>query len=87
MTNPQSLKDQLGKATENLEAVIAPYYTNLEPYQRGLILIALTAFLIFSIYYLTKSEPKLSSKKESQREKELEEKLMRQMAFFKKLKE
>ena len=79
MTN-QELKNKLGEYTEQLES-------KLEPYQRGLILIALTAFLIFAIYYLTKSEPKLNAKKESQREKEIEEKLMRQMAFFKRLKE
>ena len=83
MINPQELKDKLGQTTEKLESVITPLYTNLEPYQRGLILMALTAFLIFTIYQLTKSEPKLNAKKESQ----LEEKLMRQMAFFKRLKE
>ena len=68
---------------EKLEKNITPHYTNLEPYQRGLILIALVAFLIFAIYQLTKSEPNLSSKKEAQ----VEERLLRQMAFFKRLKE
>ena len=83
MTNPQDLKNKLGQTTEQLEAKITPYYTNLEPWQRGLILMALILFLIFSIYQLTKSDSKLSSKKEAQ----AEERLMRQMAFFKRLKE
>ncbi len=74
MTN--SLKDQLGKATEQFEQC-------LEPYQRGLILISLTVFLIFAIYQLTKSEPKMNAKKESQ----IEDKILRQMAFFKRLRE
>lgn len=78
-----NLKNKLGEATEQLEATIAPYYTNLEPWQRGLILITLIAFLIFAIYQLTKSEPKLSAKKESQ----IEDRILRQMAFFKRLKE
>ena len=83
MTNPQDLKNKLGQTTEQLEAVITPHYTNLEPYQRGLILMALILFLIFSIYQLTKSEKNLSAKRESQ----IEDKILRQMAFFKKLKE
>ena len=88
MTN--DLKNKLGETTEQLEQKVkefAPYYTNLEPWQRGLILIALVAFLIFSVYQLTKSDSRLSSKKESQKEKEAEERLLRQMAFFKRLKE
>jgi len=86
MTNPQGLKNKLGEVAEQLEATISPHYTNLEPWQRGLILIALALFLLFAIYQLTKSE-KQSTKKESQREKETEERLLRQMAFFKRLKE
>jgi hypothetical protein len=81
MTNLPEIKQKLGETTEKLESLISPHYTNLEPYQRGILLIALTLFLIFSIYYLTKPEPKLNAKKEAQ----LEEKLMRQMAFFKRL--
>jgi len=84
-----NIKQKLGESTEKLENKflgITPHYTNLEPWQRGLILIALTLFLLFAIYQLTKSE-KQSTKKESQKEKEIEERLMRQMAFFKRLKE
>ena len=81
------LKNKLGTATEQLEAVIAPHYTNLEPYQRGLLIITLVLFLLFSVYYLTKPDKPLNTKREEQREKEIEERLLRQMAFFKKLKE
>ena len=88
MTNSSALKDKLGKTTEQLETqaqqlftTYSPHYSNLEPWQRGLLLIALTLFLLFSIYFLTKSDKNLSTKKEAQ----LEEKLMRQMAFFKRL--
>ncbi|CAI2175622.1 14554_t:CDS:2 [Funneliformis geosporum] len=66
MTNSQDLKNKLGEATEQIEATVTPLYTSLESYQRGLILMALVALLIFTIYYLTKSEPKLSAKKEAQ---------------------
>jgi hypothetical protein len=87
MTNPNDilLLQTLGRATEQLEASLAPYYTSLEPWQRGLLLITLTLFLLFSIYYLTKSEKVTNL--DTKKEKEIEERLMRQMAFFKKLKE
>ena len=81
MTN--DIKKTLGENTEQLESLITPHYTNLKPYQRGLILIVLFLFLLFAIYQLTKSEPKLNTKKE----KQVEERILRQMAFFKKLKE
>lgn len=59
MTNSQELKDKLGKVTEKVEnkaKELAPHYTNLEPWKRGLILIALVLFLLFAIYQLTKKE-------------------------------
>lgn len=80
------IKPVLGKTTEQIEKKVkelAPCYTNLKPWQRGLILIALILFLIFAIYQLTKPEPKMNAKKETQ----LEEKILRQMAFFKRLRE
>jgi hypothetical protein len=52
MTN-QDFKTKLGETTEQLENKVkefAPYYSNLEPWKRGLILIALTIFLFFVIY-------------------------------------
>ena len=88
MTNPQDLKNKLGETTEQIESKVkelTPYYTNLEPYQRGLILIALILFLVLVIYWLTKSDKKLV--RDDKKEKEVEEKIMRQMAFFKRLRE
>ena len=79
------LDDTIKPNLEKLDQNIAPYYTNLEPWQRGLLLIALTAFLLFAIYQLTKSEKPV--KQDPKREKEIEERLMRQMAFFKRLRE
>ena len=88
MTTTNEIKQKLGETTEKLEnkaKEFAPYYTNLEPYQRGLILIALTLFLLLIIYWLTKSDKKVI--KDDKKEKEMEEKIMRQMAFFKRLRE
>ena len=79
------LDDTIKPNLEKLEQNVTPYYTNLEPWQRGLLLIALTAFLLFAIYQLTKSEKPV--KQDPKREKEIEERLMRQMAFFKRLRE
>ena len=90
MTNPQDLKTKLGETTQQIEnkagelwTNYSPHYTNLEPWQRGTLLIALTLFLIFVIYYLTKPDKNLIAKKEAQ----LEEKILRQMAFYKRLRE
>jgi len=88
MTN--DLKNKLGEYTEQFEEKFrqtcmkcSPHYMKLEPYQRGLILIALALFLLLAIYQLTKSDQNLSVKKESQ----IEDKILRQMAFFKRLRE
>jgi len=70
------IKQKLGEVTEKLEQY-------LDPWQRGALILALATLLLITAYYLTKSEPKLNSKKE----REVEERLMRQMAFFKRLKE
>ena len=89
MTNPQELKDQLGKTTEKLEAVITPYYTNLEPWQRGLVLIALTAFLIFAIYFLTKKEKpeprELTDAERKKLEAMAEERILKRAEFLNRL--
>jgi len=88
MTTTNEIKQKLGETTEQLENKVkefSPYYTNLEPYQRGLILIILILFLILVIYWLTKSDKKLA--RDDKKEKEAEEKIMRQMAFFKRLRE
>ena len=84
MTN--DIKKTLGEYTEKVEnkaKEFIPYYSNLESWQRGLILIALILFLIFAIYQLTKSDKNLSAKRESQ----IEDRILRQMAFFKRLRE
>jgi len=82
MTNPQELKDQLGKTTQRLE-------NHLEPYQRGLLLIALTTLLFISIYLLTqkeKPEPRELTDTERKRIESLaEERILRRAEFLRKL--
>ena len=90
MTN--DFKKTLGENTEQLESKLkefAPYYTNLEPWQRGALILSLITLLLVSIYYLTKSDKQIvvDNKKELQKEKEIEEKILKQMAFFKRLRE
>ena len=90
MTN--NFKKTLGENTEQLENKVkefAPYYTNLEPWQRGALILSLITLLLVTIYYLTKSDKQIviDNKKELQKEKEIEEKILRQMAFYKRLRE
>ena len=49
MTSPQEIKDKLGKTTERLEQY-------LEPWQRGVLILSLTALLLVSVYHLLKKE-------------------------------
>lgn len=86
MTNPTQLKNTLGENTQKLESQAhqlftdySPYYSNLEPWQRGLLLITLTLFLLFALYYLLQPNKNLQAKKEAQ----IEEKILKQMAFIK----
>ena len=96
MTNSQEIKNKLGKHTEQLETKTkelftkySPYYTKLEPWQRGMLIIALILCLLLFIYYLTATSKNRAEilREKLAREKEIqsEEKLLRQMAFFKKL--
>ena len=92
MTNPEEIKTKLGQTTEQVEAKIkdfAPYYFNLEPYQRGLILIALTAFLIFAIYHLTKKEipepRELTDEEKRKIEDMVEQRILKKAEFLRKL--
>ena len=82
MTNSQELKDQLGKATQQLE-------NHLEPYQRGLLLIALTTLLLISIYLLTqkeKPEPRELTEAERKKIETLaEERILKRAEFLKRL--
>ena len=96
MTNPSELKDKIGGYTEQIEKKtgelwtnLSPHYTNLEPWKRGLLLISLTLFLLFSIYYLTKKDqPKpreLTETEKKELEKFAEEKILRRAEFLRKL--
>ena len=84
MTNPQELKDQLGKYTELLE-------NHLEPWQRGLLLIALIVFLLISIYYLTKKEKpeprELTDGERKKLETLAEERILKRAEFLRRLRE
>ena len=91
MTNSQALKDQLGKHTEQLEKYLTPHYSSLEPWQRGILLIALTTFLLFAIYYLTKNNKPLPRELTDQEKKDLErraeELILKRTEFLKRLRE
>ncbi|CAI2193001.1 9038_t:CDS:2 [Funneliformis geosporum] len=59
------IKKTFGENTEKLEKKTkefidktSPYYSNLEPHQRGILIIVLLLALIFFIYWLTKKEPR-----------------------------
>ena len=98
MTNSQEIKNKLGEHTEKAEAKAkelftkySPYYTKLEPWQRGMLIIALILCLLLFIYYLTATSKNraeiLREKLARERETQMEEKMLRQMALFKRLKE
>ena len=82
MTNLQGLKDQLGKTTEQFEQ-------HLEPWQRGLLLIALTTLLLISVYHLTKKdqpEPRELTETERKRIEALaEERILKRAEFLRRL--
>ena len=92
MTNSAELKNKLGEYTEQVESKakkIASHYTNLEPWKRGLILIALSLFLIFAIYQLTKKEkskPRELTETERKRiEAIAEERILKRAEFLNRL--
>lgn len=94
MTNSEEIKQKLGETTEQVEAKIkdfTPYYTNLEPWKRGLILIALVLFLLFAIYLLTKKEKpeprELTDSEKKKIEAMVEERILRRTEFLKRLRE
>src|SRR6266480_667118 len=98
MPNTQELKNQLGKHTEQLETKTkelftkySPYYTKLEPWQRGTLIITLILCLLLFIYYLTATSKNraeiLRERLQREKENQMEEKMLRQMALFKRLKE
>ena len=79
-TNP--LQEQLNQKTKQLEQY-------LEPWQRGLLLIALTSLLLFSVYLLTKKEEpeprELTDTEKKEIEALVEKKILKRMEFFRKL--
>jgi hypothetical protein len=88
------IKQILGEQTQNLENKLSqawnefsPHYTNLEPYQRGLVLIGLLALLAFAIYYLNHESQNQKTKRKIQAEQAQEEKIIRRMELLKKLRE
>ena len=95
MTNQFNyLKNQLGEHTENFENKLqdlwnqfTPHYTNLEPYQRGLVLIGLLALLAFITYYLTRENPDQKARQKAKAEQAQEEKIIRRMELLKRLRE
>jgi len=81
MTN---LKDKLGQTTEQFE-------NHFEPWQRGLLLIALTTLLIASVYYLTKKEipqpRELTDQEKKNLETQAEVRILKRAEFLKRLRE
>jgi len=94
MTNSAEIKNKLGEYTkqvENKTKKLSPYYTNLEPWQRGLILIALALFLLFAIYQFTKKERpeprELTDRERKQLEALAEERILKRAEFLRRLRE
>ena len=88
------IKTQLGDQTEKLETKahelwnqFSPHYTNLEPWQRGLVLVGLLTLLIVITYYLTRESQAVKAKQKAQQEALQEEKIIRRMELLKKLRE
>ena len=84
MTKLQEIKDQLDNATQQLEQ-------KLEPWQRGVLILALTALLLISIYYLTQKEkPEPRELTDSERKKIetiAEERILKRAEFLRRLRE
>lgn len=86
------IKQTIGSNTEKVEKQakeywnkLAPNYSNLEPWQRGLILLGLVGLTTLTIYLLTKEDK--SERKKAKQEAMMEERLLRKMELLKKLKE
>ena len=92
--NLADAKQKLGEQTEKLESKanemwseFSPYYTNLEPWQRGLILVGIIVLLVLATYYLTHENQDKKTKRKAQAEAALEDKIIKQMELLKKLRE
>lgn len=91
MTN---IKQTLGESTEQIENQakeyfnkLSPNYTNLEPYQRGLILLGMLGLTIFTIYWLVKEDQDKIAQRKAKQEAQAEERLIKRMELLKRLKE
>ena len=92
--NLQEAKQKLGQQTQKLESKaselwndFSPNYTNLEPWQRGLVLIGIVVLLILIAYYLTHESQDKKARKKAQAEAALEDKIIKRMELLKKLRE
>jgi len=78
------IKKTLGETTEQLEKY-------LEPWQRGALILALTALLLISVYYLTKKEKpqprELTETEKKKLEVLAEERILKRAEFLKRLRE
>ena len=89
------IKQAIGNYTEQTENKASelwtdfkPHYTNLEPWQRGLVLITLLALLALALYYLTKKEdPAEALRRKTQLEAAAEERMLKRIELLKKLRE
>ena len=87
MTNSENFKQKLGEETEKLEQQVGEYYFALEPDQRGLLILGIITLLIITVYWLTKEDKSKLAEREARKEALAEERLLRQMAFYKQLRE
>ena len=90
----QEAKDKLGENTQKFENKVSdfwnehiPNYTNLEPWKRGLLLIALVIVLALAFYFLTHESSDYKAQKKLKLEQAQEERLLRRMETLKKLRE
>ena len=88
------IKNSLGEQTENFENKaqdlwnqFTPHYTNLEPWQRGLVLIGLVVLIAFITYYLTRESKNQKAQHQAKIEQAQEEKIIRRMELLKRLRE
>jgi len=84
MINPEEIKQKLGETTQQFEQY-------LEPWQRGVLILALTTLLIISVYYLTKKEKpeprELTDSERKRIETTAEERILKRAEFLRRLRE
>ena len=92
--NLTDAKQKLGENTQKFENKVinfwddfSPHYTNLESWQRGLLLIGIIVLLALAIYYLTHENQDRKAHKKAQAEAALEDKIIKRMELLKKLRE